>query len=1453
MHQLRKEGHMFTLTSTTTDNILREYESFTFEKSFPLQFPYGIGGRHDAHEEKRGKNAQCALEQYLEYLVDRARPCFQFSEFLLVLCNIKLRQRALRFSGFQVNCQNWNELFVKNVCLLEPEELTRALENAVNGVHGNGTRADELVRTLKAVCKALPHTNDAAKDARSQVYSMSVKYGQPAVFFTISPDDLHNLRTQVYFNAPIDMLNEIDSLSDEELSKRNIKRAEFRVRYPGCGSHDFENSVNAVIEAVFGWNIAKEESYAEGGFFGKTIAFVGAVEEQGRKSLHIHFAVFLQMWAEIMETLGNLDTSKEIQSKIEEQLAKWFEKIGSTELIPLDYRHRCNTVKHCDSQVRISKMLIDDQSLRCLRHKEGCKKLEGIFAKCTTCFEAHRPETLMHEFLKRKGFCKKNIDLMDTNLAYLELKRMQMMLPIFDINNASIVNATVNLHASYHKQQCFKQDPECRHRFPAKPSSKTVIEPFDEPQDWFKWTGEATKRFIYKVTPKRSSGDLYMNCYSPVISESILACNSNISPIFTSRYCIYMTNYLSKGTQEDDSDSYKRDARTVKRRFGYHVHEVEKSEAISRLLSCVFSHTRAHVISAPLARYLIKNNSRFVFSHRFVHIPLATFNNVLLGKKFEVTLRNTNGFATLNSRVINYIFRPKCLENVSVYDFFTSYDVVRVNKQKTKRREHFDFDKNHPEFGLYGIKRHFRKEIAKFSSWLWPDTKRFKGSIFEVSCYGERELNAMDEFAKYSLILFFPFRCLSDLMTNNTFRHKFVQAEVQERIGETGKKMLQNIQNIRNSMHLPCPEEALVVNTEMCGSKKKEREISYHEMCMQEELDLIDELVEEGHEQNITNPFHKYCLDTKNLTFECLNTKGKKGITKSRISSITYEENSNFITNEKKEAENFHSEEETRTKTVRSNPTLETLISVAAQRKTRNININDKDVKVMTANGTAGSIIDWAKKHKLDKEQRLAFYTMTSSFVLTYVCEAMEDHYNNAFNENSWIPSRSVIQEHVKLLQRLNGQKELRLFVSGAGGTGKSKVIDHVVAYSKNFCENIHAPFTDRTIVVTALTGVAAVLIKGETLHSASHVFCNHINQEMIDSWSDARLVIVDEISFADTELLEEINAALRDLMECPSRPYGGLNMAFVGDFRQLEPVKMDPLYRDTHNPIWHKWINNYIELTTNHRAKEDPACARLLERFRNGNPNRKDIDLINARVLSVAKRPPKNTRYACYTNQDRCAINNALFIKHLKDTHSMNENDPVPMHTIIIGASNATWESRLFGSREFKFYKILYEKCSEADCKIKKNGRIDPCLKLYSNCPIMLTENRDVRRGEANGCPCRVKKIVLKDDVIPEKKCVDGYCVNFVSSADALHIEAKSEIDVEVNFYICACHRRATVTFPQPDYFHDDDAKEKFTCSLKMRQFPVHVNNATTGHKLQGTSLDALMISSWSYTRNWP
>ena len=54
------------------------------------------------------------------------------------------------------------------------------------------------------------------------------------------------------------------------------------------------------------------------------------------------------------------------------------------------------------------------------------------------------------------------------------------------------------------------------------------------------------------------------------------------------------------------------------------------------------------------------------------------------------------------------------------------------------------------------------------------------------------------------------------------------------------------------------------------------------------------------------------------------------------------------------------------------------------------------------------------------------------------------------------------------------------MFLTGAGGSGKTEVINAVLTYAKGFCIEMKYVFDKRLIVVTAISGVAATLIKGK-------------------------------------------------------------------------------------------------------------------------------------------------------------------------------------------------------------------------------------------------------------------------------------------------------------------------------------------------------------------------------------
>ena len=61
----------------------------------------------------------------------------------------------------------------------------------------------------------------------------------------------------------------------------------------------------------------------------------------------------------------------------------------------------------------------------------------------------------------------------------------------------------------------------------------------------------------------------------------------------------------------------------------------------------------------------------------------------------------------------------------------------------------------------------------------------------------------------------------------------------------------------------------------------------------------------------------------------------------------------------------------------------------------------------------------------------------------------------------------------------------------------------------------------------------------------------SHVTPEMIDAWSDTRLVIIDECSFASVDQVNKMEKHARDLKKNAFHYYGGLSVVFAGSDSQ--------------------------------------------------------------------------------------------------------------------------------------------------------------------------------------------------------------------------------------------------------------------------------------------------------------
>jgi ATP-dependent DNA helicase PIF1 len=126
------------------------------------------------------------------------------------------------------------------------------------------------------------------------------------------------------------------------------------------------------------------------------------------------------------------------------------------------------------------------------------------------------------------------------------------------------------------------------------------------------------------------------------------------------------------------------------------------------------------------------------------------------------------------------------------------------------------------------------------------------------------------------------------------------------------------------------------------------------------------------------------------------------------------------------------------------------------------------------------------------------------------------------------------------------------LFITGRAGTGKSTLLHHFRAMTK------------KNIVVLAPTGVAAVNVGGQTIHSffgftpqttPDTVKLPRKQEDNMQMYRELDAVVIDEISMVRADLFDCIDVFLRKTGPDKRKPFGGVQMILIGDLYQLPPV----------------------------------------------------------------------------------------------------------------------------------------------------------------------------------------------------------------------------------------------------------------------------------------------------------
>ena len=146
--------------------------------------------------------------------------------------------------------------------------------------------------------------------------------------------------------------------------------------------------------------------------------------------------------------------------------------------------------------------------------------------------------------------------------------------------------------------------------------------------------------------------------------------------------------------------------------------------------------------------------------------------------------------------------------------------------------------------------------------------------------------------------------------------------------------------------------------------------------------------------------------------------------------------------------------------------------------------------------------------------------------------------------------SLPALSEEQQELFRLIEDTGEHVFITGRAGTGKSTLLQH-------FAWN-----TKKQIAICAPTGVAALNVEGQTIHSLFRLPIGLIGDADIDQNDATRRIlnaietlVIDEISMVNADLMDAIDRSLRQARGRRGEPFGGVQVIMFGDPYQLAPV----------------------------------------------------------------------------------------------------------------------------------------------------------------------------------------------------------------------------------------------------------------------------------------------------------
>lgn len=378
-------------------------------------------------------------------------------------------------------------------------------------------------------------------------------------------------------------------------------------------------------------------------------------------------------------------------------------------------------------------------------------------------------------------------------------------------------------------------------------------------------------------------------------------------------------------------------------------------------------------------------------------------------------------------------------------------------------------------------------------------------------------------------------------------------------------------------------------------------------------------------------------------------------------------------------------------------------------------------------------------------------------------------------NYNSLLPDDFVLSEEFEsIVEQLENTKD-HFYITGKAGSGKSTLL----AYFRSI--------TQKNTAVLAPTGVAAIRVKGQTIHSffgfpPKVIQTRHIKKvRQIELLQNLETLIIDEISMVRADVFDAIDYSLRVHRKKLTQPFGGVQVIVFGDLFQLPPVVnmdesslLERIYPSGqfffHSNIFQDAQFKTLELQSIYRQKDDHFIY-LLNAVRDGSITHSQIDNLNDSLVDNFEMD--EGKIILTTTNARASGINQNYLKQLS-------------------SEEFSYRAQATG----QFYKELFP--TDEVLKLKKGAQV----------------------------------IMIKND--PEKRWVNG-------SIGTIHDIAEKKIKVKINHKIYEVKKEK---WDRIQYSYDDDQQEILeNVTGSFKQYPMRLAWAITIHKSQGQTFEKVII----------